>query len=175
MVWRWPTGGLEARLDRLPDRNQRLAKRLRHEQPHLFRFLRCPGLDATNNFAERAIRLMAMACKRVAIERPTVPGHSRFSVASCAPAGSKPKTPSINRSSWLVRRVRFCSRSSLPNPRLDLRTFGLLHQLRPMTHGTSKNSPERNLQTNADVCPAGWQTYSPTLIVSGLAVTPDCL
>ena len=43
--------------------NQRLAKHLRHEQPHLFTFLRSPGLHATNNFAERAIRLMAMARK----------------------------------------------------------------------------------------------------------------
>ena len=63
------TGRLEAELDRLLDRhfrcpaNQRLAKHLCHEQPHLFTFLRCPGLDATNNFAERAIRLMAMARK----------------------------------------------------------------------------------------------------------------
>jgi len=63
------TGRLEARLDRLLDRhfrcpaNQRLANHLRHEQPHLFTFLRCPGLHATNNFAERAIRLMAMARK----------------------------------------------------------------------------------------------------------------
>jgi transposase len=63
------TGRLEAHLDRLLDRhfhcpdNQRLAKHLRHEQPHLFTFLRCPGLHATNNFAERAIRLMAMARK----------------------------------------------------------------------------------------------------------------
>jgi len=63
------TGRLEAQLDRLLDRhfhhpdNQRLAKHLRHEQPHLFTFLRCPGLHATNNFAERAIRLMALARK----------------------------------------------------------------------------------------------------------------
>ena len=63
------TGRVEAQLDRLLDRhfhnpdNQRLAKHLRHEQPHMFTFLRCPGLHATNNFAERAIRLMAMARK----------------------------------------------------------------------------------------------------------------
>ena len=63
------TGRLEAQLDRLLNRhwrcpdNQRLAKHLRHEQPHLFTFLRCPGLHATNNFAARAIRLMAMARK----------------------------------------------------------------------------------------------------------------
>lgn len=63
------TGRLEASLDRLLDRrfrhpaNRRLAKHLRHEHPHLFTFLRCPGLPATNNFAERAIRLMAIARK----------------------------------------------------------------------------------------------------------------
>jgi hypothetical protein len=63
------TGRLEASLDRLLDRrfrhpaNRRLAKHLRHELPHLFTFLRCPGLPATNNFAERAIRLMAIARK----------------------------------------------------------------------------------------------------------------
>jgi transposase len=63
------TGRLEAQMDRLLDRhfrrpaNQRLAKHLRHEQPHLFTFLHCPGLDATNNFAERAIRLMAIVRK----------------------------------------------------------------------------------------------------------------
>jgi transposase len=63
------TGRLEARLDRMLDHhfrnpdNQRLARHLRHEQPHLFTFLHCPSLHATNNFAERAIRLMAMARK----------------------------------------------------------------------------------------------------------------
>jgi transposase len=63
------TGRLEAHLDRLLDRhfrcpeNQRLAKHLCHEQPHLFTFLRCPGLPATNNSGERAIRPMAMARK----------------------------------------------------------------------------------------------------------------
>jgi len=63
------TGRLSAELDHLLDRhfrspaNQRLAKHLRHEQPHLFTFLHCPGLHATNNFAERAIRLMALVRK----------------------------------------------------------------------------------------------------------------
>src|ERR1022692_3746897 len=55
-------GGQLDRHFRRPD-NQRLANHLRHEQPHLFTFLGCPGLHATNNFAERAIRLMAMARK----------------------------------------------------------------------------------------------------------------
>jgi transposase len=63
------TGRLEAQMDRLLDwrlrspANRRLAKHLCHEQPHLFTFLHCPGLHATNNFAERAIRLMALVRK----------------------------------------------------------------------------------------------------------------
>jgi transposase len=50
----WTAGGrLEARLDRLLARsyrteaNRRLAQHLRHEQPHLFTSLDCPGLEAT--------------------------------------------------------------------------------------------------------------------------------
>ena len=63
------TGRLEAQLDRLLDRhyrcpaNPRLAKHLCHEQPHLFTFLHCPGLDATHHLAEQAIRLMVVARK----------------------------------------------------------------------------------------------------------------
>jgi hypothetical protein len=59
------TGRLEASLDRRfrHPANRRLARHLRHELPHLVTFLRCPGLAATNNFAERAIRLMAIARK----------------------------------------------------------------------------------------------------------------
>src|SRR2546428_7523835 len=54
------TGQLEARMDRLlakpyrTEANRRLAKHLRHEQPYLFTFLHCPGLDATNHLAEQA-------------------------------------------------------------------------------------------------------------------------
>ena len=43
--------------------NRRLAKHLRHEQPHLFTFLHCPGIEATNNAAERAIRPAVVARK----------------------------------------------------------------------------------------------------------------
>ncbi len=63
------TGRLEAGLDELLGRtfrvpqNIRLAKHLRHEQPYLFTFLHCPGLDATNNAAERAIRPAVIARK----------------------------------------------------------------------------------------------------------------
>jgi transposase len=63
------TGQMEAGLDELLSRtfrvlqNIRLAKHLRHEQPYLFTFLHCPGLDATNNVAERAIRPAVIARK----------------------------------------------------------------------------------------------------------------
>jgi transposase len=62
-------GKLEAKLDRMletPGQNAancRLARHLEHEQLWLFTFLHCPGLDATNNAAERAIRGMVIARK----------------------------------------------------------------------------------------------------------------
>ena len=64
------TGRLEAKLDRMlastqrDAANERLAKHLRHERPYLFTFLYCPGLvDATNNVAERVMRILVMARK----------------------------------------------------------------------------------------------------------------
>ena len=64
------TGRLEAKLDRLlasnyqDPANRRLAKHLRHERPYLFTFLYCPGLvDATNNLAERLMRILVMIRK----------------------------------------------------------------------------------------------------------------
>jgi transposase len=63
------TGRLEAQLDRLLDKtyrnpeNRRFAKHLEHERPYLFTFLNCPGLDATNHEAERAVRWMVIARK----------------------------------------------------------------------------------------------------------------
>jgi transposase len=63
------TGRLETKLDRLLARrhrdpaHQRLAKHLRHERPYLFTFLYCPGLEATNNVAERVMRILVMIRK----------------------------------------------------------------------------------------------------------------
>jgi len=63
------TGRLEAKLDRLLARpyrdsaNRRLAKHLQHERPYIFTYLYCPGLDATNNVAERAVRALIGARK----------------------------------------------------------------------------------------------------------------
>jgi len=62
-------GKLEAKLDRMLETrrrnpaNRRLARHLQHERLWLFTFLHCPGLDATNNAAERAIRGMVIARK----------------------------------------------------------------------------------------------------------------
>jgi transposase len=63
------TGKLEAKLDRMlgtrrrNPANRRLTRHLEHERLWLFTFLHCPGLDATNNAAERAIRGMVIARK----------------------------------------------------------------------------------------------------------------
>jgi transposase len=63
------TGILETKLDRMlatrrrNPANHRLARHLEHERLWLFTFLHCPGLDATNNAAERAIRGMVIARK----------------------------------------------------------------------------------------------------------------
>src|SRR5437667_10613587 len=63
------TGRLEAGMDRLLAKtfrdlaNRRLAKHLRHEQPWLFTFLHCPGIEATNNAAERPLRPAVVARK----------------------------------------------------------------------------------------------------------------
>jgi transposase len=63
------TGRLEVKLDCLLARhyqdsaNRRLAKHLRRQRPYLFTYLYCPGLDATNNVAERAIRALVGARK----------------------------------------------------------------------------------------------------------------
>jgi transposase len=60
-------GRLEAKLDRLLARsygdapNRRLANHLRGERPCIFMYLYCPGLDATNNAAERALRPLVVA------------------------------------------------------------------------------------------------------------------
>jgi len=63
------TGRLVAHMERLLSKtfrdpaNRRLAKHLRHEQPWLFTFLHCPGIEATNNAAERALRPAVVARK----------------------------------------------------------------------------------------------------------------
>jgi transposase len=64
------TGRIESAMDELiwkayrTEANRRLAKHLRHEQPWLFTFLKCPDVaQATNNVAERAMRPAVIARK----------------------------------------------------------------------------------------------------------------
>ena len=82
------TGRLEVKLDRLLARtyhdpaNRRLAKHLDHERPYLFTFLYCPGLDATNNAAERAIRALIGARKNWGGNRTRRGAHAQAVLTS---------------------------------------------------------------------------------------------
>jgi transposase len=77
------TGRLAASMDRLLSKtyraaaNRRLAKHLRREQPWLFTFLHCPGIDATNNAAERAIRPAVIARKTWGGNRTETGAHAQ--------------------------------------------------------------------------------------------------
>jgi transposase len=82
------TGRLELKLDRVLARayhdpaNRRLAKHLHHERPYLFTFLYCPGLDATNNAAERAIRAVIGARKNWGGNRTQAGAHAQAVLTS---------------------------------------------------------------------------------------------
>jgi transposase len=82
------TGRLEVKLDRVLARtyhdpaNRRLAKHLHHERPYLFTFLYCPGLDATNNAAERAIRAVIGARKNWGGNRTQAGAHAQAVLTS---------------------------------------------------------------------------------------------
>ena len=82
------TGRLEGKLDRLLARtyrdpaNRRLAKHLMHERPYLFTFLYCPGLDATNNKGERAIRALIGARKNWGGNRTHAGAHAQAVLTS---------------------------------------------------------------------------------------------
>src|SRR6266436_4446421 len=82
------TGRLEAEFDRLLARscrdsaNRRLAKHLGRERPYLFTFLYCPGLDATNNAAERALRPLVVARKNWGGNRTQKGAHAQAVLTS---------------------------------------------------------------------------------------------
>jgi len=82
------TGKLEAKLDRMLETrrrnvaNRRLARHLEHEAVWLFTFLHCPGLDATNNAAERAIRGLVIARKVWGGNRTWAGAHTQQILAS---------------------------------------------------------------------------------------------
>ena len=106
------TGRLEAKLDRMlgtrrrNTANRRLARHLEHERLWLFTFLHCPGLDATNNAAQRAIRGMVIAARCGAGIGPGKErARNRSWSACCAPAGNRART--LLRVAWdcCVRRA----------------------------------------------------------------------
>jgi transposase len=82
------TGRLEVKLDRVlahPGRdaaNRRFAKHLLHERPYIFTFLYCPGLDATNNVSERAIRALIGARKNWGGNRTPRGAHAQAVLTS---------------------------------------------------------------------------------------------
>src|SRR5436305_977318 len=83
------TGRLEAQLDRLLVRpvrdsaNRRLKNHLWRERPYLFTFLYCPGLDATNNAAERALRPLVVARKNWGGNRTKKGARAQTVSANC--------------------------------------------------------------------------------------------
>ena len=87
------TGRIEASLDCLlsktyrADTNRRLAKHLRHEQPWLFTFLHCPGLDATNNAGEREIRPAVVMRKTWGGNRTEAGAHTQSILMSVLRTG----------------------------------------------------------------------------------------
>jgi hypothetical protein len=99
-LWWTATGRLEVQLDRLLERhyrdsaNRRLAQHLCRERPYLFTFLYCPGLDATNNAAERALRPLVVARKNWGGNRTDNGAHAQAVLtrilASARQQGKKP-------------------------------------------------------------------------------------
>jgi transposase len=82
------TGRLEVKLDRVlahPGRdeaNRRFARHLLRERPYIFTFLYCPGLDATNNVSERAIRALIGARKNWGGNRTPRGAHAQAVLTS---------------------------------------------------------------------------------------------
>jgi transposase len=113
------TGRLEVKLDRVLARtyhdpaNRRLAKHLHHERPYLFTFLYCPGLDATNNAAERAIRAVIGARKNWGGNRTQTGAHAQAVLTSLVQTA---KQQGKNPFDLMVQLL--CSRE--PRPILDV-------------------------------------------------------
>ena len=113
------TGRLEVKLDRVLARtyhdpaNRRLAKHLCHERPYLFTFLYCPGLDATNNAAERAIRAVIGARKNWGGNRTQTGAHAQAVLTSLVQTA---KQQGKNPFDLMVQLL--CSRE--PRPILDV-------------------------------------------------------
>jgi transposase len=117
------TGKLEARLDRMLETrrrnpaNRRLARHLEHERPWLFTFLRCPGLDATNNVAERAIRGMVIARKVWGGNRTWEGAHTHQVLASVLRTCWQQGQDAFTRCVTLLRARRPLILDLVPGPR----------------------------------------------------------
>jgi transposase len=113
------TGRLEVKLDHVLARtyhdaaNRRLAKHLDHERPYLFTFLYCPGLDATNNAAERAIRALIGARKNWGGNRTQNGAHAQAVLTSLLQTATQQGKNPFDMMVDLL-----CSRE--PRPLLDL-------------------------------------------------------
>src|SRR5262252_7214935 len=116
-------GKLEAKLDRMlePHRrnpaNHRLARHLEHELMWLFTFLHCPGLDATNNAAERAIRGMVIARKVWGGNRTWEGAHTQEILASVLRTCWKQGKDAFTRCLRLLRAPRGMILDIVPGPR----------------------------------------------------------
>src|SRR5215831_2738308 len=117
------TGKLEAKLDRMlePHRrnpaNHRLARHLEHELLGLFTFLHCPGLDATNNAAERAIRSMVIARKVWGGNRTWEGAHTQEILASVLRTCWQQGKDAFTRCVRLLRAPRAMILDIVPGPR----------------------------------------------------------
>jgi len=117
------TGKLEAKLDRMlePHRrnpaNHRLARHLEHELLWLFTFLHCPGLDATNNAAERAIRGMVIARKVWGGNRTWEGAHTQEILASVLRTCWQQGKDAFTRCLRLLRAPRGMILDIVPGPR----------------------------------------------------------
>jgi len=117
------TGKLEAKLDRMlePHRrnpaNHRLARHLEHELLGLFTFLHCPGLDAINNAAERAIRGMVIARKVWGGNRTWEGAHTQEILASVLRTCWQQGKDAFTRCLRLLRAPRGMILDIVPGPR----------------------------------------------------------
>jgi len=106
------TGRLEAQLDRLLDRpyrlpeNRRLAKHLDHEFDHLFTYLKCPGLEATNYRGEQAVRPAVVTRKVWGGNRTENGAHTQEVMTSVLRTSKQQQKDSIALLSNLMRSPR---------------------------------------------------------------------
>ncbi|MCC6192353.1 MAG: IS66 family transposase [Anaerolineales bacterium] len=116
------TGKLEAKLDRMLEArrrnpaNRRLARHLEHELLGLFTFLHCPGLDATNNAAERAIRGMVIARKVWGGNRTWKGARTQQILASVLRTCWQQGKDAITRCVRLLRAPRAVTLDIVPDP-----------------------------------------------------------